>query len=68
MQVPHLLAPKVPLPILTGQVALRVGELIRQIAAANEVEIITDEMIQQYIRNQHEKIVDDEDFKITSTL
>lgn len=33
--------PKYRYPILTGKVALRVRELIRQIAAANEVEIIT---------------------------
>ena len=32
--------PKYRYPILTGKVALRVRELIRQIAAANEVEII----------------------------
>ena len=33
--------PKYRYPILTGKVALRVRELIRQIAAANEVEIIS---------------------------
>jgi len=33
--------PKYRYPILTEQVALRVRELVRQIAAANEVEIIT---------------------------
>jgi len=125
--------PKYRYPILTGQVALRVRELVRQIAAANEVEIITgsivsdhihiyvsippslsvskfvqfvkgatsrkiqlefeqirkrywgqhvwargyfvatagnvtDDMIQQYIKNQHEHTSDDEDFKITSTV
>lgn len=32
--------PKYRFPILIGQVAIRVRELIRQIAAANEVEII----------------------------
>ena len=121
--------PKYRYPILTGQVALRVRELVRQISAANEVEIITgsvssdhvhlyvsippnlsvskfvqfikgatsrklqlefenirkrywgqhvwargyfvatsgvvsDEMIQNYVRNQHEGTVDDEDFTI----
>jgi putative transposase len=33
--------PKYRYPILTGEVALRVRELIRQITAANEVEIIS---------------------------
>ncbi len=33
--------PKYRYPILTGKVALRVRELIRQIAGANEVEIIS---------------------------
>lgn len=33
--------PKYRYPILTGKVALRVRELIRQITAANEVEIIS---------------------------
>lgn len=33
--------PKYRYPILTGKVALRARELIRQIAAANEVEIIS---------------------------
>ena len=33
--------PKYRYPILTGKVAMRVRELIRQIAAANEVEIIS---------------------------
>jgi putative transposase len=33
--------PKYRYPILTGQVALRLRELVRQIAAANEVEIIS---------------------------
>ena len=33
--------PKYRYPILTGKVALRVRELIRQISAANEVEIIS---------------------------
>ncbi len=33
--------PKYRYPILTGKVALRARELIRQIAGANEVEIIT---------------------------
>lgn len=33
--------PKYRYPILTEQVALRVRELVRQIFAANEVEIIT---------------------------
>jgi len=33
--------PKYRYPILTGRVGLRVRELIRQIAVANEVEIIT---------------------------
>ena len=121
--------PKYRYPILTGQVALRVRELVRQISAANEVEIITgsvssdhvhlyvsippnlsvskfvqfikgatsrklqlefenirkrywgqhvwargyfvatsgvvsDEMIQNYVRNQHEGTADDEDFTI----
>ena len=121
--------PKYRYPILTGQVALRVRELVRQISAANEVEIITgsvssdhvhlyvsippnlsvskfvqfikgatsrklqlefenirkrywgqhvwargyfvatsgvvsDEMIQNYVHNQHEGTVDDEDFTI----
>ena len=125
--------PKYRYPILTGTVALRVRELVRQIAAANEVEIITgsissdhvhiyvsippsmsvskfvqfvkgatsrklqlefeqirkrywgqhvwargyfvatagnvtDEMIQQYIRNQTEGKHDDNDFKITSAV
>lgn len=33
--------PKYRYPILTGRVALRARELVRQIAVANEVEIIT---------------------------
>jgi putative transposase len=33
--------PKYRYPILTGKVALRVRELVRQIAGANEVEIIS---------------------------
>jgi putative transposase len=33
--------PKYRYPILTGRVALRVKELVRQISAANEVEIIS---------------------------
>ena len=33
--------PKYRYPILTGRIALRVRELVRQIAVANEVEIIT---------------------------
>ena len=125
--------PKYRYPILTGQVALRVRELVRQIAGANEVEIITggissdhihlyvsippslsvskfvqfvkgassrkiqlefeqirkrywgqhiwargyfvatagvvsDELIQNYIRNQKEDKATDEDFKITSNV
>lgn len=125
--------PKYRYPILTGQVALRVRELVRQIAGANEVEIITgsissdhihlyvsippslsvskfvqfvkgassrkiqlefeqirkrywgqhiwargyfvatagvvsDELIQNYIRNQKEDKAADEDFKITSNV
>ena len=125
--------PKYRYPILTGQVALRVRELVRQIALANEVEIITgsissdhihiyvsippslsvskfvqfvkgassrkiqlefetirkrywgqhiwargyfvatagvvsDELIQNYIRNQREDKAADEDFKITSNV
>lgn len=125
--------PKYRYSILTGHVALRVRELVRQIAAANEVEIITgsvgsdhihiyvsippnlsvskfvqfvkgassrklqlefehirkrywgqhvwargyfvatagvvsDELIQNYIRNQKEDKAADEDFKITSNV
>lgn len=41
--------PKYRYPILTGQVALRVRELVRQIAAANEVEIITGSVSSDHI-------------------
>ena len=41
--------PKYRYPILTGQVALRVRELVRQIAAANEVEIIAGSVSSDHI-------------------
>src|SRR5437016_3034122 len=41
--------PKYRYPILTGQVALRVRELVRQIALANEVEIITGSISSDHI-------------------
>lgn len=41
--------PKYRYPILTGEAALRVRELIRQISAANEVEIITGSVSSDHI-------------------
>ena len=41
--------PKYRYPILTGQVALRVRELVRQISMANEVEIITGSISSDHI-------------------
>lgn len=41
--------PKYRYPILTGQAALRTRELVRQIAAANEVEIITGNVSSDHI-------------------
>ena len=41
--------PKYRYPILVGKVALRVRELVRQIAAANEVEIITGSVASDHV-------------------